>query len=58
MANPLAKYNILALRLADRVWGVKTYRTTHHWTRLNKCRNALAKFNGDIDKAFRYVIAN
>ena len=58
MENPLAKYNEPARRLADRIWAVKTYRYNHHWTRLNQCVNALIKFDGDIDKAFRYVITN
>ena len=57
MANPLAKYNESAQRLADKIWATKTYPIGHHWTRLNQCRDALVKFDGDIDKAFRYLIS-
>ena len=56
MKNPLAKYNEPARRLADRLWAVKTYGWKHHWTRLDQCRNALVKFDGDIDKAFWHIV--
>lgn len=55
--NPRIKldYCLKAERLADRMWQ-KTYRTRHHWTRINMAYDAIEKFEGDIEKAHSYLV--
>ena len=50
------RMGFLTHRLACRIYGRPPYKGgRHHWTRYNKCLNALEKFDGDFDKALKHL---